>query len=462
MKQLIVSSKTREKKWALINQGKAERLELYPPFSETKVGNIYSGTIASIKPSLQAAFVIFDHGPKGYLPLKSIPSSSRTVHQGMRLPVQVKKDEEATKGPVLTGDIELAGKYMVYFPYTDMLRFSKKIQPGQRRRLKLWAENSLQTGGGVLIRTEAESAEEHVLSAELKHLKQRFHLLDQAFKEKKGCFLIERPEKFVEDVKDALIRLKPDELITDSVTVSNQFKSVISEMELETDLLLYLEDEDLFVRYFKEDIHLMMTRRTVWLEGGSSIVIDVLEALTVIDVNSSRQTGAKQQRAAVKDINQKAALESLRQMKLRDMHGIVLIDFINMEDQSDRNDIDRLIREEAKSDHKHVHAAGFTELGLYQLTRKKTKASYQTLYTVPCPVCSGNGHVLSPESCLLELEKELLSKRRMLEKVEIELTKDIHQLIKEDPAFIRWIEKELNLPVAFKEINHIHPFYRVI
>ncbi|AJD91650.1 ribonuclease E [Jeotgalibacillus malaysiensis] len=462
MKQLIISNRTREKKWAVIDHGKPERIELYPPFQQSKVGNIYSGTIATIKPSLQAAFVMFDHGPKGYLPLKAIPASYGSVHQGMRLLVQVKKDEEAAKGPVLTGDIELPGQYMVYFPFTQMIRISKKIKADQHKRLKSWAESLLQHDSGILMRTEAESADQSILTSELHELQQQYDRLNRLFNQKKGFFLINQHEKFDEDVKEALIKTQPDEIITDSPSLSKQLKAFVTEMQLATDVTYYMEDEDLFRKYLKEDLYHLMTRQTVWLDGGSSIAIDSLEALTVIDVNSSRQTGAKQQRAAVKEINQKAALESLRQMKLRDLHGIVLIDFINMESKRDQNAIDQLIREAAKSDHKHIHSAGFTELGLYQLTRKKTKGSYQSSYTVQCPVCLGKGHVLSPESCLLELEKDLLSKRRELDNAEIEMTRDIHRLIKDDPSFIKWIEEDLNIPVKIKEIEHIHPAYKIL
>ncbi|WP_404404105.1 ribonuclease E/G [Jeotgalibacillus malaysiensis] len=462
MKQIIISSRTREKKWAVIEHGKPARIELYPPFSETKVGNIYSGTIASIKPSLQAAFVMFDHGPKGYLPLKTIPDLYGPVHQGMRLLVQVIKDEEAAKGPVLTGDIELSGQYMVYFPFTKMVRLSKKIMTNQHKRLKNWAENSLQHGSGILIRTEAGAADESELTSELTALQQQYEKIASLFKQKKGFFLADKPENFDEDVKAALIKIKPDEIITDSSSLSKQLKSFIADAQLEADLTLYLEDEDFFRSFLKEDLNHILTRNTVWLDGGSSIVIDSLEALTVIDVNSSHQTGAKQKRAAVKEINQKAALESLRQMKLRDLHGIVLIDFINMDSKKDQDEVDQLIRDTAKYDHKHIHSAGFTELGLYQLTRKKTKGSYQSLYTIPCPVCAGKGHVLSPESCLLELEKDLLSKRRKIDKADIQLTRDIHQLIKTDPAFIKWIEEDLNIPVNITEIDHIHPYYKIL
>lgn len=462
MKQLLISSRTREKKWAVLENGKPERIELYPPFSETKVGNIYSGTIASIKPSLQAAFVMFDHGPKGYLPLKTIPDLYGQVHQGMRLLVQVKKDEEASKGPVLTGDIELSGQHMVYFPFTKMVRLSKKIKAHHHKRLKDWAENALHSDGGLLIRTEAGEAHESELMSELTALKQHYDQIDRLFKQKKGFFLADKPEKFIEDVKAAITKIKPDEIIMDSSAVSNMLKSYIPDNQPKTDLTYYMKDEDLFRSMLKEDLNHIMTRQTVWLDGGSSIIIDSLEALTVIDVNSSRQTGAKQQGAAVKEINQKAALESLRQMKLRDLHGIILIDFINMDSKKDQEEVDRLIRDKAKSDHKHVHSAGFTELGLYQLTRKKTKGSYQSLYMIQCPVCSGKGSVLSPESCLLELEKDLLTKRRELDNAEIELTKDIHQLIKDDPSFIKWIESDLNIPVKLTEIEHIHPIYKIL
>ncbi|TFE01032.1 ribonuclease E/G [Jeotgalibacillus salarius] len=460
MKQLIISDKTSEKKWALVNDKRLDRLELYPPFSQTKVGNIYSGTIASIKPSLHAAFVMFDNGPKGYLPLKSIPDAG-PVHQGMRLLVQVKKDEEASKGPVLTGDIELSGRYMVYFPFTQMVRHSKKISPAKRKTLNKWAEHSLKKNGGLLIRSEAEFADEALLSAELNELQSRFSMLIQTFNSKKGVHLLDKPSKFLDDIKEVVLKSPPDEVITDTAGMSSRLKSFVSESNLKTNIELHAADEDLFQAYLKEDIVQLMTRQIVWLDGGSSIVIDPLEAMTVIDVNSSKQTGSKHHQTAAKEINTKAALESLRQMRIRDMHGIIVIDFINMESASDRAEIDLIIKEEAKKDVKHVFTAGFTELGLYQLTRKKTKASYHAVYTVPCPVCAGKGRVPSPESCLLELEKELLIRRRIIEKAEIKLTKDILSLIKEDPAFLTWIEDELNIPVKLIEIEHTHSYYEL-
>ncbi|KIL53347.1 ribonuclease E [Jeotgalibacillus alimentarius] len=458
---MIISHKTREKKWAILTEQGIDRIELYPPFAVTKIGNIYSGTIASIKPSLQAAFVQFDHGPKGYLPLKSIPEQYGSVHQGMRMPVQVKKDEEATKGPVLTADLEFQGKYMVYFPFTKMLRLSKKISSQQRSRLQQWGEGAAGSEGGLLIRTDASSASDADLSKELSDLKQASQQLNQSFHKRKGQYLLKSAEPFIEEVKEAIINQVPDEIVTDTADMSADIKNFMSALKMNASVTFHHDDEDLFRTYIKEDIHHLMTRKYVWLDGGSQIVIDSLEALTVIDVNSSKQAGAKQHQAAAKDINMKAAAESLRQMRIRDLHGIILIDFINMKNPADRADIDRLIRQEAKLDPKHIHPAGFTELGLYQLTRKKTKASYEAAYTVPCPVCAGKGHVLSPESRLLELEKELLEKRRSLQRAEIGLTKDLHELIRQDPSFIKWIEQELKIPVTLIDIEHPHSYYQI-
>ncbi|MFD2912505.1 ribonuclease E/G [Jeotgalibacillus terrae] len=458
---MIISYKTREKKWAILTDQGIDRIELYPPFAETKVGNIYSGTIASIKPSLQAAFVQFDHGPKGYLPLKSIPAQYGNVHQGMRMPVQVKKDEEASKGPVLTADLEFQGKYMVYFPFTNILRLSKKISSHQKSRLQQWGERAAGSAEGLLIRTDAASASDEDLSEELHDLQQNFQQLNQSFHKRKGQYLLKSAEPFTEEVKEAIVNQTPDEIVTDTADMSADLKNFASALKLDVSVTLHHGDEDLFRFYIKEDIHHIMTRKSVWLDGGSQIVIDSLEALTVIDVNSSKQAGAKQHQAAAKDINMKAAAESLRQMRIRDLHGIILIDFINMTNPTDRVDIDRLIRQEAKLDQKHVHPAGFTELGLYQLTRKKTKASYEAAYTVPCPVCAGKGHVLSPESRLLELEKDLLEKRRSLQRAEIGMTKDLHELIRQDPAFIKWIEDELKIPITLIEIDHPHSYYQI-
>ncbi|WP_227396744.1 ribonuclease E/G [Jeotgalibacillus aurantiacus] len=456
LKRLLISTRTTEKKWALLYDHKPEKIALYPAFRQTKIGNVYSGYVTSVKASLNAAFVSFDRGVNGYLSLKDVPGGK--IHQGQRILVQVKKDEEGTKGPVLTANLECQGKWLVYFPYGETVHLSKKITDRTvRQNLTNWAKTSLIGTEGLLVRTEAQVAPVQELLEELTSLRSTVRGWEQSFSSGKGEFIIEEETLYLKELIELIKKENPDEIVSDDSEVAVRLKK-LTDKEIE----LYLSDADLFSSFINDDVHELMTKRHVWLDGGSSIVIDSLEALTVIDVNSGKNAGQKEQQRAIMSINRKAAAEVMRQIRLRDLHGIMIIDFINLKSERDKQEIEQLLKKEAEKDDKHVHFAGYTELNLYQLTRKKTRPSYESVYLVPCKACGGSGKVRSVETVLLEMEKELLEKRRTLDKAVIYLTADLHEGMQKDPSFITWIRDQLNIDVTFKEMSHSHPYYEIM
>ncbi|WP_167578587.1 ribonuclease E/G [Jeotgalibacillus proteolyticus] len=470
-KKLLINAREREKRWALLEGNKIKRFEVHQPDRDSKVGNVYSGVVETIKPSLNAAFVSFDKGRNGYLPLKNIPWATNSdliqsvLHQGQRIMLQVTKDESDLKGAVVTCSVECAGSALVYFPFGKIVTISKKIEDAaSRKELITWSKSLLEETEGLLIRTEAYQLTKDELEKELSRLRTVVENWKTMFqRNESSVYPILSRTSFLVSVEQVLLKEQAGTMLidhNDTLDYVNQF--LMSKPDLSWSSELVTGDENVFDTNGAGLAEESNRKKIVWIDGGISIVIEHTEALTVIDVNSGKMAKSADNRQTVKKVNERAALEVMRQLQLRDISGIIIIDFINMIEE-DQRALTKTIQNRAAKDHKHIEVIGFTELCLFQLTRKKTRPSYEEIKTIQCQVCEGKGTVLSPASLAFELERELYEKRReILNFIEVEASSDVMSAFNgAEGSFSKDIAKLFGFKIVWNIIESPYPVYRI-
>ena len=476
MKKLIVNYLTREKRFALIADQRVEKLVVNQPKHISSVGNIYVGTVTKVLPGMNAAFVEIGEEKNGFIhrdkldsfvlsnegkDIKEKKSISAFVHQGERLLVQVEKDSTGTKGPRLTGVIELSGNHLIYMPRGKYIAISKKIdQPEIREKWRLFGYQLKQEEEGVIFRTSCENASEQAIQVELNELRNQYHGLKvKAKAAKKPMKIYEQDHFLAEMVAEIKPIVNQVEVIVDDHRLMEKLRNLYPSLPIS----LYTGKENIFSVYKLEGEIEKALKRVVWLENGAYIVIDEVEALTIMDVNTGKFSGKNDLADTVLKTNILAAIEAARQFRLRDIGGMILIDFIDMKTDEERNKVINAIMKEIKKDDRRTMIIGFTPLGILQLTRKKTKVSIAEAFMVKCPVCEGTGRILSPETVAFRLERELYEYRnRDIDEVVIELSEEVKSVFSGDQDIHKHrLEEILGFSLNFDIQQNEKPFYHI-
>lgn len=368
--------------------------------------NIYRGKVERVLPGMQSAFVDIGTGKNAFLyaddilPDKAKPDQTgkieNLVSQGQEVTVQVIKEAVDSKGPKVTTNITLAGHAAILCPKTPGIGISKKIKStSERERLRMLAEKLCPEGMGIIVRTAAESIEESELEEDIKHLTKLW--VDISGKEAKGpvprCLYTEPGViyKLIRDFGDAGInriilndRAEYERLFENLETVSPGLRQKVE---------YFCKDYEMFQYYNIDAAINKALARKVWLKSGGYLVFDKTEALTVIDVNTGKFVGRDTLEETIIRINEEAARTIAKQIRLRNISGIILVDFIDMEDTAHKEELLSVLRDAVKEDKRQVVVVGMTGLGLVEMTRKKERNSLQQLLTLPCPTCGGLGRV---------------------------------------------------------------------
>ncbi|HVH96036.1 MAG TPA: ribonuclease E/G, partial [Bacillus sp. (in: firmicutes)] len=343
MKKLIVNYLTREKRFALIADQRVEKLVVNQPKHTSSVGNIYVGTVTKVLPGMNAAFVEIGEEKNGFIQRdkldsfvlsnevkdqKEKKSISAFVHQGERLLVQVEKDSTGTKGPRLTGIIELSGNHLIYMPKGKYIAISKKIDQHEiREKWRLFGYQLKQDEEGLIFRTSCENASDQAIGDELNELRNQYHGLEvKAKAAKKPMKIYEQDHFLVELVAEIKPLVNQVEVIVDDHYLMEKLQNLYPSVLIS----LYTGKENIFSVYKLEGEIEKALKRVVWLENGAYIVIDEVEALTIMDVNTGKFSGKNDLADTVLKTNILAAVEAARQFRLRDLGGMILIDFIDM------------------------------------------------------------------------------------------------------------------------------------
>jgi ribonuclease E len=424
-KMFINAADPEEFRVAIVEEGQLEEFALETTTREHTKANIYKGVVVNIEPSLQAAFVNFGGERHGFLPLSEVHPDyyqekvegrtkakiQRVLRKGQELIVQVYKEESASKGAYLSTYISLPGRNMVLLPKQSHLGISRKIEKEEeRQRLKDLAQKmGLPPEMGLIVRTAGEQAKTRDLAKDLHSLLKLWEDINNAAAEQAAPCLLHRD-------LDLITRTVRDYMSSDIKTILIDDKDVYQQLRnwLRTAaprqvhaLKLYKDNLPIFSRYQLEDQLDRIYTAQVPLKSGGSIVINPTEALVSIDVNSGRCTSQKELEETALKSNLEAADEVARQLRLRDLGGLVVIDFIDMKDKKHQKEVEQALKNSLKKDKARVTVGHLSKFGLLELSRQRLRSSTETTAYILCPTCQGRGRIKSAPMVSLSLLRQI-------------------------------------------------------
>jgi ribonuclease E len=383
-------------------------VEHYTTRSDTRsiVGNVYLGRVQNVLPGMEASFIDFGESRNGVLYAgevgiageegEEIPRIETVLRSGQAILVQVTKDPMRAKGARLTALVSLAGRHLVLVPETESVGVSRRLPDPERGRLRDLAQELRADGFGLIVRTAAEGASRNDLERDLKRLVDVWaEIKAKAEGAKPPKLLYEEPELELRVLRD-LFNREISRCVVDDPELEQKLRRYVrtTTPDLDHRLELYQDGLPIFEHYrVLEQIRKSLDRK-VWLPSGGHIVIDRTEALTVIDVNTGKYVGKSSLEETVFRTNAEAAVEIARQLRLRDIGGIIVVDFIDMEDQSNRDDLIKVFRQELEHDRSRTQVFDISPLGLVQMTRKNVSAGIVEAFSDPCPTCEARGIIL--------------------------------------------------------------------
>lgn len=430
MKELIIDVGSRQTRVALLENKELTEIYIERQSNERITGNIYKGKVENVLPGMQAAFVDIGLDKNAFLYVKdALPNTyfdeddenidpaqykdyqiDELLKVGQEIMVQIIKEPIDTKGARITTHITLPGRFIVLMPTVEYIGISRRIESDAvREKLKKIAEELKPKGMGLIIRTAAEDCTPEDISNDINFLLKLWDNIKQ--KQKTGVTprivhkdinIVYRTvrDMFTKDIDRLVINNKEHyEKVIELVNmISSHLKSKVE---------YYNKDYDIFEYYQVESQISKIISRKVWLKCGGYIVIDQTEALTSIDVNTGKFVGTVDLRDTVLKTNIEAAKEIAKQLRLRDIGGIIIIDFIDMTDAGHESAVLEALKNALKKDRTRTNVLGMTQLGLVEMTRKKVRQRIENILLAPCPYCKGEGRILSSESIVKKIEKEV-------------------------------------------------------
>lgn len=431
-RMLINATQAEELRVALVDGQKLYDLDIETGFREQKKANIYKGRITRIEPSLEAAFVEFGAERHGFLPLKEIAKeyfidpkmSSRSnikelIKEGTEVIVQVDKEERGNKGAALTTMVSLAGRYLVLMPNNARAGgISRRIEGDERAQIREALQNvNLPDGMGVIVRTAGIGRSSEELQWDLDYLLQLWSSIKEASESRPAPFLILQESNVILRAIRDYLRQDIDAVMIDNKDAYQYALDFVQKVMpgYANKIKLYEDTVPLFNRYQIETQIETAFQREVKLPSGGSIVIDPTEALVSIDINSSRATKGVDIEETAFNTNMEAAEEIARQLRLRDMGGLVVIDFIDMNQAKHQREIEAKIKESTNSDRARVQIGRLSRFGLLEMSRQRLRPSLGETSGIVCPRCNGHGTIRDVKSLSLAIlrliEEEALKER---------------------------------------------------
>jgi ribonuclease G len=390
---------------------------------------------------------------------RAVPNIQDILKKGQTLPVQVTKEPIGTKGCRVTAQISLPGRFLVYMPYASKVGVSRKIESReQRAKLREMVTKLLpKDAGGVIVRTVAEGVTEDHFRREIESLLQLWRKINRKKTfVRRAPALLQRETSLTRGIIRDLFSAKVDALHVDSKELYNEIEQYLNQIdpELMGRVHLYTEPTPLFDKFDIESEIRDLFKARVELPTGGSIIIQPTEALVSIDVNTGRYTGKKDPEKTILRTNLEASREIARQIRLRDIGGIIVCDFIDMETRSNRDKVLQELRTHLGRDRARTKALAVSELGLVEMTRQRVRPSLWHSMTTDCPTCGGTGRVFTPEVVARRLERSL--KRAGHEHRERQLTVRLHPevalyLLEEEPRLLQTLSKLTGLDLELRD-----------
>src|SRR6266436_1549412 len=481
-RMLFNATQAEELRVAIVDGQKLIDLDIESASKEQRKSNIYKAVITRVEPSLEACFVDYGTDRHGFLPFKEIAREylrgdgdggrgrpQDQLKEGMELIVQVDKDERGNKGAALTTYISLAGRYLVLMPNNPRGGgASRRIEGEDRNELRdTIGQLDVPNGMSVIARTAGIGRSLEELQWDLNYLMQLWQAVDGAAKGQSGAFLIYQESSLV--IRAIRDYFHPDigELLIDTESIyeqAQQFMSHVMPANVHC-VKLYKDDVPLFSRFQIEHQIETAYARQVPLPSGGAIVIDHTEALVSVDVNSARATKAGDIETTAFNTNLEAADEIARQLRLRDLGGLIVIDFIDMENQRNQREVETRLRDALRYDRARVQMGKISRFGLMELSRQRLRPSLGEGSNITCPRCNGTGHIRGTESTALHILR-IIQEEAMKENsaaVHAQVPVDVATfLLNEKRADIHSIEARLKVNVVLIPNTHLEtPNYKV-
>lgn len=387
MIELIIQLNNSQKQIALVENGKL--VEYYIENNETnrKEGNIYVGIVKDVVKGMQSAFVDIGTEKNSFIHLKDLLPKidetkekydetidiSNVVKVGQKILVQVKRDSNEKKGARVSSHINLPSKYIALMPNTNILTISQKIEDKkEQERLINLVKNNLSKENGAIIRTSAKGKDKEIIE-DIKNVEEKWQKI---YNESKNINenvpkLLYKSEDIVGKILIDLLDKKMERIILNNEQLAKKLKNIIDENKEFKNIKIEMKNQENIMNIYDLEKQIeKINARKIWLKCGGFITIDKTEALTAIDVNTGKYTGNKNLEQTVYKVNQEATTEIAKQIKLRDIGGIIIIDYIDMKKQENKDKIEELLKEELKKDRSKTQVEGFTKLDLLEMTRK--------------------------------------------------------------------------------------------
>ena len=481
-RMLINATQPEELRVALVDGQKLYDFDIEVPSKEQKKSNIYKGIITRIEPSLEAVFVNYGAEKHGFLPFKEIAPeykmgdaeegktpSKHNLREGQEIIVQIEKEERGNKGAALTTYISLAGTYLVLMPNNPKAGgISRRIEGDNRNELReTMAALEIPESMGLIIRTAGSDKNVEELQWDLNYLLQLWEAIDRSSTEQAAPFLIfQESNVIIRALRDHL-RGDIDEILIDqdaAFKLAHNFLKQVMPHNLNK-AKIYNDSVPLFSRYQIETQIEMAYKREVTLPSGGSIVIDHTEALTSIDINSARATKGSDIEETAFNTNLEAADEIARQLRLRDLGGLFVIDFIDMMSAKNQREVENRLRDALKIDRARIQTGRISRFGLMEMSRQRLRPSLGDATQLTCPRCKGQGTIRNVESVTLAvlrlIEEEAMKKGT--ERVIAHLPIDCATfLLNEKRAAIQELEARLSVSIMVLPSKHLEtPAYDI-
>jgi len=476
-RMLFNATQAEELRVAIVDGQKLVDLDIESASKEQRKGNIYKGVVTRVEPSLEAAFVDYGCERHGFLPFKEIsrtclPNGGRVpenLKEGQELLVQVEKDERGNKGAALTTYVSLAGRYVVLMPTNPRGGgVSRRIEGEERNELRdTLAQLDIPEGMSLIARTAGIGRTAEEFQWDLNYLLSLWKAIDGASGTQKGAFLIYQEGSLVIRAIRDYFSADIGEILIDTEDIYEQAQQFMAHVMPDNvdKVKLYHDDVPLFSRFQIEHQIESAYSRQVNLPAGGAIVIDHTEALVSVDVNSARATKGSDVEQTAYNTNLEAADEIARQMRLRDLGGLIVIDFIDMEEAKHQREVENRLRDALYHDRARVQTGKISRFGLLEMSRQRLQPSLgETSYT-PCPRCHGTGHIRGAESSALHILR-ILQEEAMKENtgaLHVQLPVDVATfLLNEKRIDIHTLETRLKVNVVLIPNVHLEtPHYTI-
>ena len=450
-KEIIINASTTETRIAMLEEGELVELFVERPQNERTLGNIYKGIVRKVVPGMQAAFVNFGGETDAFLHFSDVADVGRTngnvstpivemevlnaagarstvrapLKNGQEIIVQVIKEPIGSKGPRVTSQVSLPGRFLVLIPGQNDAGISRRITHlDERRRLRSIARSVRPKSFGLIVRTVAEGRQTEEFKNDLQNLLDQWKELDKKIHEAKAPALIYRDLSMAFSVVRDLCTPDIGALVVDSKTLYREVEKYLRDIspQMLPALQFYTAKTPIFDHYRIEQKIENIISRKVFLDGGGYIVIDPTEAMTVIDVNSGRFMGRKAHEENSLRINLRAAREIARQLRLRDIGGLIVVDFIDQEDEKNRRKVYDEMKRHIRQDRAKTDVAPLSQFGILEMTRQRLRPALLFTFNEPCPTCRGSGMVPSLETILTKLERWISRFRHSTKEPRVRLT----------------------------------------